>query len=113
MVVVLAVVAAGCSSSGSKGASPSTSPTSSTAPKPTDGPPVTTNPAPTPITILVTNDDGYSAPGIDTMVEALRALPMVTLTVVAPLVNRSGTGGKTTNGVLKAQKLKTASGYPA
>lgn len=61
----------------------------------------------------MTNDDGYNAPGIDTMVQALRKLPVVTVTVVAPMANQSGTGGKTTSGVLKAQKLKTASGYPA
>jgi 5'-nucleotidase len=64
------------------------------------------------MTILVTNDDGYNAPGIDTMVQALRKLPMVTVTVVAPIANQSGTGGKSTSGVLKATKLKTASGYP-
>lgn len=68
---------------------------------------------PTPITILVTNDDGYNAPGIDTMVEALRKLPAVTVTVVAPMANQSGTGAKSTNGVLKATQVKTASGYPA
>jgi len=63
--------------------------------------------------VLVTNDDGYAAPGIDAMVEALRKLPSVTVTVVAPQVNQSGTGGKTTDGVLKAKTVKTMSGYEA
>ena len=59
-VVTLAVLA-GCSSSddsGSKGSSTST--TAATAET---------------LTILVANDDGYSAEGIDTVVEALRKLP--------------------------------------
>jgi 5'-nucleotidase len=63
--------------------------------------------------ILVTNDDGYSAPGINTLVEALRKLPDTTVTVIAPATNQSGAGGKTTGGTLTATDAKTASGYPA
>ena len=63
--------------------------------------------------ILVTNDDGVSAPGIDAAVQALRALPHTSVVVVAPLANQSGTGGKTTPGTLTASKATTASGYPA
>ncbi|MGZ4705832.1 MAG: 5'/3'-nucleotidase SurE, partial [Acidimicrobiales bacterium] len=50
--------------------------------------------------VLVTNDDGYAAAGIDAVVEALRALPDTEVTVVAPLTNQSGSGGKTTDGPL-------------
>ena len=66
-----------------------------------------------PLTIVVTNDDGYNAPGIDTMVQALRALPKVTVKVVAPATNQSGTGSKTTPGTIMTTKAKTLSGYPA
>jgi 5'-nucleotidase len=63
--------------------------------------------------ILITNDDGVSAPGIDAAVQALRALPRTNVTVVAPLTNQSGTGGKTTPGLLTVSSATTASGYPA
>ena len=61
----------------------------------------------------MTNDDGYSAPGIDAVVQGLRTLPDVSITVVAPLANQSGTGGKTTPGTLAVTDVKTASGYAA
>lgn len=63
--------------------------------------------------ILVTNDDGYDAEGIDAIVEALRATPNVTVTVVAPATNQSGKGGSVTGGTLTATDVKTKSGYPA
>jgi 5'-nucleotidase len=63
--------------------------------------------------VLVTNDDGYGAPGLDTVVQALVKLPNVSVTVVAPLKNQSGTGRRTTNGALTATHVTTASGYPA
>jgi 5'-nucleotidase len=69
--------------------------------------------APKPLTIVVTNDDGYNAPGIDTVVQALRKLPRVTVKVVAPATNQSGTGSKTTTGTLVTMKVTTLSGYPA
>ncbi len=99
-VVAVAVMAAGCSSS-----------TSSTASTTTAAP--TTSAAVAPLRVLVTNDDGYSAPGIDAVVQGLRTLPDVAITVVAPLANQSGTGGKTTSGTLAVTDVKTASGYPA
>jgi 5'-nucleotidase len=71
----------------------------------------TTRPAPDPMAILVTNDDGYAAAGIDAVVEALRELPGVEVTVVAPATNRSGTGTQTTPGPLRASEQQTASGY--
>jgi 5'-nucleotidase len=67
-----------------------------------------------PLRVLVTNDDGVGAPGIDALVQALRKLPNTTVTVVAPLTNQSGSGGKTTTGTPPAvTNAKTASGYPA
>ena len=66
-----------------------------------------------PLRVLVSNDDGVRAPGIDALVKALRKLPKVTVTVVAPAANQSGTGGKTTPGALTATRTTTKSGYPA
>jgi 5'-nucleotidase len=63
--------------------------------------------------VLVSNDDGVKAPGIDALVKGLRKLPKVKVTVVAPAENQSGAGGKTTKGRLKATKTTTKSGYPA
>ena len=65
------------------------------------------------LSILVTNDDGVGAPGINAVVQGLRALPHTKVTVVAPLTNQSGTGGKTTPGALVATRATTAAGYPA
>jgi 5'-nucleotidase len=63
--------------------------------------------------VLVSNDDGVKAPGIDALVKGLRKLSRVQVTVVAPAANQSGTGGKTTPGALRATKTTTKSGYPA
>jgi 5'-nucleotidase len=63
--------------------------------------------------VLVSNDDGVKAPGIDALVKGLEKLSRVKVTVVAPASNQSGTGGKTTPGALKATKTTTKSGYPA
>ena len=67
----------------------------------------------TTLTILVTNDDGVTAPGINATVQALSALPHTKVTVVAPLTNQSGTGAKVTGGTLTVTDATTASGYPA
>src|SRR5580704_6571283 len=76
-------------------------------------PPTATPLADRTLTVLVTNDDGVGAPGIDAVVNGLRALSHTQVTVVAPATNQSGTGSKTTPGTLTATKAKTASGYPA
>ena len=55
---------------------------------------------PTTITVLVTNDDGVSAPGIDALVQALRTSKNTKVVVVAPATNQTSTGGKTTPGTL-------------
>lgn len=72
----------------------------------------TTDPAET-LEVLVSNDDGYSSEGIDTLVEGLRKLDGVKVTVVAPLTQQSGTGGKETEGELAVTDVQTKSGYPA
>jgi len=63
--------------------------------------------------VLVTNDDGYGAAGIDAVVEALWALPGLAISVVAPASNRSGTGGSTSEGIITATDAHTLSGRPA
>lgn len=75
----------------------------------------TTKPPRPPLRILVTNDDGFAAPGIDTVAAALAKLPNVRVTVVAPATNQSGTGGRTTDSVVAALPAgqHTASGIPA
>ena len=65
------------------------------------------------LSVLVTNDDGYAAPGIDAIVEGLRALPGTRVTVVAPADDRTGTGGQTTGGPVTSSQATTASGYEA
>jgi 5'-nucleotidase len=65
------------------------------------------------LSVVVTNDDGYAAPGIDALVEGLRATPGIEVTVVAPAEDRTGTGGSTTSGELTTAQATTASGYEA
>ena len=104
LAVVLVTVAlgltAGCSGSGS----PATPTGPASAPQ---------TPATGGLTVLVTNDDGVSAPGIDALVTKLRTLPGVSVHVVAPAENQSGTGGRTTAGQVQHETTTTASGYPA
>jgi 5'-nucleotidase len=69
--------------------------------------------APEPLDILVTNDDGVDAPGIDVLVTALLELPDVTVTVVAPAENQSGTSMNLTEGDLDSADTTTAGGYDA
>ena len=96
VVLTAAALGAGCSSS-SDGSS---------------APPPSSKPEPT-LNILVTNDDGFDAEGIDVVTQALRKLPHVKITVVAPATDKSGTGSQTTTGDLTATKRTTASDYPA
>ncbi len=72
------------------------------------------------IKVLVTNDDGASAPGINALVRELRKIPGVKVTVVAPATNQSGTSDKSTPGELQATGATTGGqpstavvGYPA
>lgn len=69
---------------------------------------------PSPLAVLVTNDDGVAAPGIDALVNALSANPNVVVTVIAPAANSSGTGENTTLAApITVTQTTTASGYPA
>jgi 5'/3'-nucleotidase SurE len=65
--------------------------------------------------ILVTNDDGVAAPGIDVLVEALRKLPNVEVTVAAPAANKTGVGDHVSPdpASLQVSPATTVSGYPA
>jgi 5'-nucleotidase len=126
LIALVAVVLASCS-----GSDTDASPTSTQAAVPattsaaTDPAPTTTpnTVAPTivpstteverPLQVLVTNDDGVGADGIDAVVEALRTLDGVEVTVVAPASQQSGTGGNTTDGPVSAVETTTASGFSA
>lgn len=90
-----------CSSSGSKPGAASVDRSAAT---------VTTAPAIDPITIVVTDDDGIDAPGIDELARQLSKLPEVTVKVVAPATNQSGTGDKTTPGEVAHHPGETSSG---
>lgn len=63
--------------------------------------------------ILVTNDDGVDAEGIDVLVSALVELDDVDVTVVAPAEDQSGTGGRTSEGPVTTEIASTAGGYDA
>ena len=91
----------------------STSEPATTTPSTTAAPESTTTVATEVLTILVTNDDGVDAPGIDALVNELAALPDVEVIVVAPAANQSGTADSTTPGGVTVQDATTASDYPA
>jgi 5'-nucleotidase len=101
-VLVLALFGAGCSSEESGDASTTTTEATTTSAAAAEV-----------LTILVSNDDGYGAPGIDAVVRALSELPDTELVVVAPKENQSGSGSKTTEGELEVAEVQTASGFPA
>jgi 5'-nucleotidase len=73
----------------------------------------TTTKPPATLQILVTNDDGVGAPGIDVVSQALMQLPNVKVTIVAPATNQSGTGSKTTDPTPPGTPAKTQSGIDA
>ena len=64
-----------------------------------------------PLVILVSNDDGIGADGIDALVEALRTRPDTTLVVSAPATNQSGKGDSTTAGGAPGSPGTTKSGF--
>lgn len=103
--LLLTLAACGSSDSGG-GANDATTTTAAAA--------TTTTEAPAePLEILVSNDDGYSAEGIATLVTALQELDGVEVTVVAPLDQQSGTGGKSTEGELAVTDVELADGVAA
>jgi len=102
-VALVLLVLAACSSS-KPSASTATTTASSSAPTSTSA---------APLRVLVTNDDGVDAPGIDKLVQGLRGLSGTDVTVVAPASNESGAGSKSTPGMLTAHAATTKSGYTA
>jgi 5'-nucleotidase len=107
-VLALTTFAAACSSEDAADDTTTTAATEESAADET-----TTTEAPATLTILVSNDDGVAAPGIDAVVTALAAMPDTEVIVSAPAAQQSGTGSKTTEGELTTTETTTASGYPA
>jgi len=70
----------------------------------------TSPPSVEPLTVLVTNDDGIGAPGIDVVVNALLDVDDLEVVVVAPAENQSGSSDKTTPGGVAYTDAATASG---
>ncbi|NLV54953.1 MAG: survival protein SurE [Acidimicrobiales bacterium] len=105
-VLGLGLVACGGSDDGDEGATETTG-TETTAAE------TTTTEPPAPITVLVSNDDGYSAEGIDVLVTALEGIDGVEVVVVAPLEQRSGSGGTYTDGEVATSEVETISGGEA
>lgn len=66
-----------------------------------------------PLRILVSNDDGFDAPGIDAVVRALEEMPNTEVVVSAPATQQSGKGSTTTEGGVEASEGETISGHPA
>jgi 5'/3'-nucleotidase len=67
----------------------------------------------TPMRVLVTNDDGVGAPGIDALVQQLAANPNLDITVIAPATNQSGTGDAFTTTPINVTPSSTAGAFPA
>ncbi|MCZ7535280.1 MAG: 5'/3'-nucleotidase SurE [Acidimicrobiia bacterium] len=118
--VFVTVLVAGCGSDGgdagdagdSGGSSPST--TAGSAPTTTTtADATTTTEVAESLQVLVTNDDGVGAEGLDSLVTALSSLEAVTVVVVAPSEQQSGTGGSTTEGPLTTHASETAGGHEA
>lgn len=106
VALALLLPLAACSSS--DGGGDESAPTTTAAEETT-----TTEAAAEPLQILVSNDDGYDAEGIDVLVAGLQTLDDVELTVVAPLTQQSGQGGKSTTGELAVSEVETAGGFEA
>jgi 5'-nucleotidase len=66
-----------------------------------------------PLQVLVTNDDGVAAAGLDALVTAITVLPGVAVSVFAPATNQSGTGDRVSTGPVSVTSATTASGFPA
>lgn len=91
----------------STGAAPTTAATTSTTVAPT-----ATEAEGRQLRVLVTNDDGVGAEGIDMLVRGLKVLE-VDVVVVAPATQQSGQGGNETGGPLTVVDATTLSGFPA
>lgn len=100
-LAVFSLLTAACGGDDSDDAAPTTT----AAPAET-----TTTTAIEPLTILVTNDDGIGAPGIDAVVSALQDLDDVEIVIVAPAENQSGSSDTVTDGPVTHAPGTTASG---
>lgn len=65
------------------------------------------------VRVLVTNDDGIAAAGIDALVNELARNPAVDLFVIAPDGNRSGSGDQYSMTPIDVRPATTASGFAA
>lgn len=90
LLLAAALVMSGCSDDGDDGA------TGTTTTEAAAGATTTTVAEAQTLRLVVTNDDGIGAEGIDVLVKALQELPDVEVHVVAPAENQSGTSDKTT-----------------
>ena len=64
--------------------------------------------------ILVTNDDGVTAPGLLALAQAVRALPGCKVSILAPDRNWSASGHvKTLHRPLRVKEVQLAAGTPA
>ncbi len=91
LLLAAALVLSGCSDDGDDGAADTTTTTAAASDATT-----TTEASTRALRLVVTNDDGIGAAGIDVLVKALQELPDVEIHVVAPVDNQSGTSDKTT-----------------
>lgn len=111
---------AGCSSGDDSSAS-TTAAAKGGGPAKTGGSTSTSTTVAKELTILVSNDDGVGAEGIDVLVKALKQMPDTSVVVAAPAANQSGTGGKTTDGavtvtpttMIGGEQATAVSGFPA
>jgi 5'-nucleotidase len=63
--------------------------------------------------ILLVNDDGIEAPGLQALAEALSTIPDVRLALVAPMKNRTGSGTQIDFGPLTVLEHPPIAGWPA
>lgn len=106
LLLVVGLVLGACSSSGD-GASDTTVASTAASSETADG---TDDASDAPLTVVVTNDDGIGAPGIDALTSAISELDGVEVFVVAPAENQSASGDKTTSGEVAYADGETASG---
>jgi len=105
LLLVVSTLVASCSSDDSASTTTTTSAGAAASTSTVAGPAA--------LTILVSNDDGVGAEGIDVLVKALQAMPATTVVVSAPAANQSGAGGKTTGGQLTATPTTMLGGEEA
>lgn len=63
--------------------------------------------------ILLVNDDGIEAPGLEALAAALGELPDIRLALVAPMNNRTGSGTQIAFGPLTVLEHAPVAGWPA